>query len=685
MSKPTMVSLQAIDEQLGVLDKLVGEITDVKKLQEQLTLKVDTQQLGELESKDIELQDELDQLQELWYLMTLQKEIEVNVDLFEFETVFHSLSKLKSKVDQMNIKSDAIRSKLMMEGSRLEDLAVNKLLDCWDQIVHVTGGSVTLNSEIHVDGFPISFEAVVLIVEHYSLPQPRFNLPMVIFDLLVKPLFDSALVLDGSTISVVDVVASQSITETLIQHINSTKALVDFISLIPHNAKVISYISPRLFDELKEVITKHAKQISESSVLQQKFKDLGDYITERHFTRSNLKQWISSELYLLATEHSLNSHISRIRDAFKDDRNLVGTMQKVSPSSTSPSPKEHEERAKAPDNEWDNWGSDDDDNDNVDDVNDDWGMDEGIDDNWGWGEEEEQQQQPKPKPKLVSKLNKQQQSTSRNVSRSDTPLKSETELITTHFPSLMNEIIKSYINAGKSLPEEYQQNHLSKLDYLLTSYYALATIKYTDLLVVYNDVKLLDGLTRVPSLVEQVDRLLMQEIKRCETSIATRYEQLQGLNPQLSSGFTFGIIQEIQTRLSDLFKRVNVLPDDVKTSVVLSTMDEFYQLVINSIMEKTDIGEQESEYLSQIIGKFLALDQPLGGAISEYSKNYQKLLQLEFLLVNHMKEIMSKFYDGGFYELDTEEIVSMLDKLFADSDLKRDSISEIRELRNEQD
>lgn len=48
---------------------------------------------------------------------------------------------------------------------------------------------------------------------------------------------------------------------------------------------------------------------------------------------------------------------------------------------------------------------------------------------------------------------------------------------------------------------------------------------------------------------------------------------------------------------------------------------------------------------------------------------------------SHLKDIMESFYNAEFYDLSTMELIALIDKLFADSDLKRRSIEDIREIR----
>lgn len=695
-------SVAEIDERLRLLDSNVQRLADPEVLKQQLMPQIDVRQLGQLESEEQRINAELEQLQELWYVMTLQKEVAVNADLYEFETVFSSLDKLTSKVSQLSLQTEATRSKISQEVAKLQQVVVDKLIDCWKQLVIVRENSITFHDEVDIDGFPVLYEAIGLIVEQYSLPQTQFNLSNQVFDLLVKPLFqiNHMLIFDKDTITatIISDAGSQTPLAILVRHIDSTRALVQFVRIIPANAKIIAYISPQLFDKLKELITEFAKDISESRELQQMFNDLGDFIQQHGFKRSDLKQWISSELYLLATEHSLNSHIEEIRSLFKNSDSFRLSKEIIKPEGKVETPIETA-IAKSPETS-DEWGWDNHDDDDVDkdawdnefDVDEDaWDNNDPKNDDpnedWGWGDEEagNTNDKPKPKPqkKLISKLNKKSKSPTPASISAPQPVESSALMITS-LPKPLISIIQHYESEGNGLPAEYRQNHMAKVVYLLTTFYALATVKYPKALLLYNDIKFIDSLHKVPTLVELGDRYLMSFISKYENLIKSKYSDLNGLDPGLSSGFTFKVIQHIQDTLTTLFDDLTVLPTGIKTSVVLSIMDEFYQLVIDSIEARSDIGELESEYLSQIIQKFLSLEQPLGATISEYSKNHQKLVQLEFIMVNHMKEIMDKFYDGGLFELSTPDIVGMLDKLFADSDLKRSNIREIKEMRDEQ-
>jgi predicted transport protein len=690
-------SLESLDAQLKQLEEDTRQIIDPAEIQRQLGIKtyIDVKELGHLEAQERKINEELDCLQELWYIFTLVKEIGVNTELFEFETVFASINKLTIRAQR--VQEESIRAKILQEVAHLEDAALAKVIGCWRQLFVVQDDAITFNEEVEIDGFSVSYESITTTVEQHSLINSEFNASSLIFSKLVQPLFQSThcLTLKKNTITSLEVPEQTSILATLSRHIESTKALVDFVNLIPNKSKIISYISPKLFESLKALITEYAKEINESEDLQQKFKELGDYINDLNFRRSDLKQWISTELCILVTEHTLNSHIEKVRFSFKDKKNFEHIKHSWKPKRAStqeslPQQPTPQQKSKAADEDgWGDWGNDDPDidiydncgNDNIDPAN--------LDDEWGWDDDEENEKlQSKPKPqgkKLVSKLNKRSKSPTPSTTQTiDAKLNEEEQLIMiSHFPKILKEIVETYEEAGRTLPNQYYENHMSKIDYLLTSFFAIAIVRYQEKLLLFNDITFLNTLRPVPTLIELGDRMLWELVHAYQNEISLNFSKLNDLDPRLSTSETFRIIEIIQSALTTLFEKLDILAAEIKTTLVLSVMDEFYQLIIHAIELKPDIGEQESEYLSRLIYEFLNLKQPLGSKINQYSKNYQKLSQFDFILQNHLKEIMDKFYDGGFFELSTEEIVSMLDKLFADSDLKKQHIREIMEIREE--
>jgi hypothetical protein len=173
------------------------------------------------------------------------------------------------------------------------------------------------------------------------------------------------------------------------------------------------------------------------------------------------------------------------------------------------------------------------------------------------------------------------------------------------------------------------------------------------------------------------ESLLTESVKAQESLIFKEYERLHDLNPSLDSTTTFNIIHNIDLEFVRFADDMRYLAAELRAMIISASIDALYQLVIDSIMGKISIGEDESEYLSIIISKFLHLS-----VVSDLRiPNFSKISHIQFILKGHMVDIMNSFYNAEFFDLSTLELISLIDKLFADSDLKRRNIQEIREIR----
>lgn len=129
----------------------------------------------------------------------------------------------------------------------------------------------------------------------------------------------------------------------------------------------------------------------------------------------------------------------------------------------------------------------------------------------------------------------------------------------------------------------------------------------------------------------------------------------------------------------------------------LDLIDYIYnKSIINIVLRWDIISEKNSENLSELmtliysniyIDSFEKELQRLSPT-SNPSQNLIKYKEIRdrFQLISkflplHLKDIMGMFYNGEFYLLSTEEIVAWITLLFADTQLRKDAITEIYEIR----
>lgn len=703
-----MQTIEEIDTHVERLDEQIMRLVAVDSLKTQLSAtshrSLDIKELGQLQARDGQIVTEIEQLQELWVITTLKKEVEVNLEMFEFENVFASLQKLTEKIQGISLNSASVKTKWLERATQLQDEVLETFTKTWKQLVSVdeesSGAvSVTFHEEVEIDDFAIAFESLADVVETFALPQNIFNLAHTIDTCFMNTYLDDGyvLTLNGSTLS-----SSKTDTHNILTHIQSTKALVDFINLIPQNTRIINYISTPLFDKLKELVTENADQILGDQSLKDNFLELGQYVQAKNFTRGKINEWITHELYELTIQQYLNQHLDMLRRVFEepDFSTVTRTIQSSTPSlpSSNPVPMTTTQEAKSKNKSdadadededgWDAWGDDDQDQD-----------DKGAkqtkaddDDGWeAWGDDDDEDEPPAPKPKkLLSKLSKKSRSPTptsqlQNKPQPTPPLAPPNTYQTTHIPDQVLSIIKSYIASRAHLPEDQHSSHMSKLNYLTTTYFMLGSRSYPSTLLQYNDGYYLTQELSLPNLKSLNDRLLFTFIKTYEDRIANELSHLNGLDPGISAGQSMLVVKKIQSLFDEMFKELSFLERETYSKITVSVIGEFYQLIIDSVMGKGDIGEAESVYLSKLIDNFLQMNQPFGAELKNSVKNWEKLRKISYILNAHLKEIMETFYNGEFYEFETDELVSLIDKLFADSDLKRSYVAEIRELRAEAD
>ena len=63
-------------------------------------------------------------------------------------------------------------------------------------------------------------------------------------------------------------------------------------------------------------------------------------------------------------------------------------------------------------------------------------------------------------------------------------------------------------------------------------------------------------------------------------------------------------------------------------------------------------------------------------------ESFHKLDNVVFLINNHLKEIKERFYDGEFFDLQTQELTALIKSVFVQSGPRDDLITEISEFRD---
>lgn len=112
-----------------------------------------------------------------------------------------------------------------------------------------------------------------------------------------------------------------------------------------------------------------------------------------------------------------------------------------------------------------------------------------------------------------------------------------------------------------------------------------------------------------------------------------------------------------------------------------------FNTICDRILGKTDISSYESDILIEIISwvimhiKKKADDMDIN---IEKIQSYNKLEQIKLVLSNNLKGILDAFYDAKLYEIETHELISLIESSFVESPQRLNAIAEIKSVRETQ-
>ncbi|KAH3672696.1 hypothetical protein WICMUC_004102 [Wickerhamomyces mucosus] len=653
------------------LNSHIRQLTSQDELKSQLKSNFDVlANLDRSPSDKEQLESKLSKLQELWVISNLLNEIETNLEINEFENVFHSLKILESKIK--SIKSDDVFTieKLTFRHRSLYESAITKLSDIIKKLIVEDYESLTINQSVTENQITLNFNDIYsTIVQNGLETRLKLDVAHVIDQKVLSKLisFNKFISFDYEKR-----VIFKEPNNTLDDYIQSVMNLFDFISLFPMKDHIVSYITNRLFEWLKEIIRTNIENIYNNELIKSNFLKLHTFLQSNGIKRLDLEIWINSQLFELMIDFFYQDHFNRIKkELLKNDDSFWENTKEF------PNPEGDSARSEDQDG-WDEW-----------------------DDNWDNKSIQKSQTEQKSKQENDEELwdawddgnstgdaewdtweDKDSVSENKQISQLN---RSNVKKL----PDVIHSIIIDYLSTATKLPEEYKQIHFSNLNYLATSYYMFLTTSTeyeNNELSIYNQLRYFNGLIKIPRLIELTDTLLFKNISELEGKLSDIiYIDLNGLDPAIGSSETYNQIYRISEYFEEFFNKLVIINKEDFNKASISIINEFYQIVIDSVFKKQQIGEEESAYLNTVIGNFLDVKQFFktynSSFVNRFVKNYSKLTNINFIIINHLKDIMESFYDGVFYDLSTDEIIDLVDKLFADSELKRSYILEIREIR----
>ncbi|KAK6456835.1 retrograde transport protein Dsl1 C terminal-domain-containing protein [Scheffersomyces xylosifermentans] len=246
------------------------------------------------------------------------------------------------------------------------------------------------------------------------------------------------------------------------------------------------------------------------------------------------------------------------------------------------------------------------------------------------------------------------------------------------------------------------QEHSPDISYLIGSIKALSLAKYPPLsrsFLIYNDMKKISVSLHSPELLTFVDVNWNQYLIRF-------FEQIKGILNSLN--LTDSISNDSPepedeysdlddynlNQLSLIYSWFDMLvqetelqnTNEAKFKELINALVSFInEWLIAKIISFSEISEDRSIKIVKIIDSLNNVTVPyvmLIGESKEDIKSYNKLNNLKFLLKNHLKDIMDRFYEGDLFDIETEELIKIIRSVFIQSELRDNYITEILEFRN---
>lgn len=128
--------------------------------------------------------------------------------------------------------------------------------------------------------------------------------------------------------------------------------------------------------------------------------------------------------------------------------------------------------------------------------------------------------------------------------------------------------------------------------------------------------------------------------------------------------------------------------NSLNTQLVLNNFLKIIFQLFNSICDKIlarkGISSYESAIWANIIDeltKYVILSNVNLNSKIEKIQTFEKLNEIKFILSSNLKEILDEFYNAKLFELETHEIISLIESLFIESEQRLKIINEIQHVR----
>lgn len=635
-----------------------------------------SESIAQLSNKSTEIDTGLHQLDDLWVIKSLLQEIKVGLnplgeenyacDKDDLESLVANLGKLDKRVSELD-KSLVIRSLVSQE-------ALERKVDVVNQMLNTFEAFFPHQCEFHsnTDENHYSLSEFLSIPERY----PDLNLDAIfksfirrlqvywdkeVLDKLCDNTYTLELQRKDDTVKLVLHKNTQGFSAL---YFNSMESFIRFVDLVD-NQNLRNVFLSKISHSLMQVISQNIRTLmqSENNSATRELVNLVNVARETGWSLSigstfNSSQNLHEKLGNLYLEWIEDKYIDQIMQFFKE--HFKETVGRVSDLKVPNEKKQKVASAEqGADDHWDeNWSED--------------GWDEEIQDDWNWGDEENPQELPKSLRK-------------HNLNSLDT-----TTMVISDVPSRLQRIVEDF--KAESKTENFNILAIA-IQSLLLVYYP--PLEHTFLL--YNDLKQMGTLSGSSELTKFADTLWSQlklkftnQVVELVLAVDLQHDDFVAASTDLNK---FELDEDNWTQLSKIsnwFK--NLFSTDLQKTnkpmfhdFIIDMVNLINSWLANSIIRMDEITEYQSIKITTIVEMMQNVTLPNVQQVDDTKdavESFHKLDNVVFLINNHLKEIKERFYDGEFFDLQTQELTALIKSVFVQSGPRDDLITEISEFRD---
>lgn len=632
--------------------------------------------LTQLNTKVQELDDNLFKLDKLWYINGYIQEInsmiesEDQVEMFKLEQIVNDLKKLSTSLEQLDetliIKTSLIKEfDLLLEKFRL-------LLTEEFQNFLPNEFSFILKQVNDLEYF-----GLITIIEEYDKTfYDNMFLKMLFQDLKIK--WDRIIDKVINYTNYIELTSSEKNAYNLVlrpssgfgeQYFESLANFIQFLNIIKapgvgnyFSSKISNDLTNRLAENINILI--HNENSNQSDILIDELESLIRLAKEsnwnilRNLNSTTKIQHKLNEIYL---DWVTDKYIDRIRllanGNFQDFTDDLQERIKLEPKLE---PKNNNNVVKSSEDNWNEEWPDEEEEDG-------WEEEVKLDeeDDWGWKSDEDEENKNSKKeenPELKVKISK--------------------------VPDEIIKIIQEYNDVSKN----NNKNH-----HLVTAVKSIALGKYPNMtksFLLLNDFEYLSEKLENPVFAEFATSIWNQTLFQITNNFKMILASIDLSHDQYYQSLDdYELDDENLNRLSSIYKLLTDLIESdlgytnftMFRSLIVNAIDLINYTLINRIILMDDISEFQSLKFTKLFDQLNNITVPFLYNIKctkEDIASYNKQSNLVFLVNNHLKDIMERFYQGELFDFETNELINVLKSIFIKSELRDGYIKEIIETRN---